>query len=72
MAELLAADTHETGGEVRLPTLGKRGRPFGSPELDWVAAEEVLASAQLDLPLCGIALEANQGLFDSSESANQK
>ena len=46
MAELLAGDAHETGGEVRLPTLGKRGRPFGSPELDWVAAEEVLASAQ--------------------------
>ncbi|PYT66959.1 MAG: hypothetical protein DMG41_26495 [Acidobacteria bacterium] len=27
---------------------------------------------KLDLPLYGIALEANQGLFDSSESANQK
>lgn len=54
----------------------QRGRPFGSPEVDWFAAEKVLASAQrdpkLDLPLWGVTLEANEGPFGSLGSANQK
>lgn len=45
----------------------QRGRPFGSPEVDWFAAEKALASAQretkLDFPLYGITLEADEGPF---------
>ena len=67
MAELLAGSTHEVTAKLAYQLWEQRGRPFGSPEVDWLAAEKVLASAQrdpkLDLPLYGITLEANEGPF---------
>jgi len=49
---------------------------FGSPKVDWFAAEEALASAQRDpkpdLPLWGVTLEANEGRFGLLGSANQR
>lgn len=75
MAELLAPDAHELKAKLAYQFWEQRGRPFGSPEVDWFSAEKALASAQrdpkLDLPLYGISLEANEGPFASGGSANQ-
>lgn len=76
MAGLLVPDSHELTAELAHQLWERRGRPFGSPEVDWFAAEKALASAQRDpkpdLPLWGVTLEANEGPFGSLESANQK
>jgi hypothetical protein len=75
MAELLAGDAQELTAKLAYQFWERRGRPFGSPEVDWFAAERALASARrdpkLDLPLYGISLEANEGPFDSGGSAYQ-
>ena len=67
MAELLAGNVHELTARLAYQLWEHRGRPFGSPEVDWFAAEKALASAQrdpkLDFPLYGITLEANEGPF---------
>ena len=67
MAELLAGDAHEVKAKLAYQFWEQRGRPFGAPEVDWLAAEKALASAQrdpkLDLSLYGITLEANEGPF---------
>ena len=67
MAELLAGDVHEVTAKLAYQFWEQRGRPFGSPEVDWFAAEKALASTQrdpkLDFPLYGITLEANEGPF---------
>lgn len=67
MAELLAGDTQEVTAKLAYQLWEQRGRPFGSPEVDWFAAEKALASGErdlkLDLPLYGITLEANEGPF---------
>ena len=75
MAELMAADAHELTAKLAYQFWEQRGRPFGSPEVDWFSAVKALASAQrdskLDLPMYGISLEANEGPFASGGSANQ-
>lgn len=62
-----AGDTQDVTAKLAYQLWEQRGRPFGSPEVDWFAAEKVLASAQrdpnLDFPLYGIKLEANEGPF---------
>ena len=67
MAELLAGDMREVTAKLAYQLWERRGRPFGSPEVDWFAAQKALASAQrdpkLDFPLYGITLEANEGPF---------
>ena len=67
MAELLAGSLHEVTAKLAYQFWEQRGRPVGSPEVDWFAAEKVLASAQrdpkLDFPFYGITLEANEGPF---------
>jgi Protein of unknown function (DUF2934) len=67
MPELFAGDTHEVTAKLAYQMWEQRGRPFGSPEVDWLAAEKVLASAErdpkLDFSLYGITLEANEGPF---------
>jgi len=76
MAGPLVSDGHELTAELAYQLWEQRGRPFGSSEVDWFAAERALASAQRDpkpdLPLCGVTLEANEGPFDSGGSANQR
>jgi Protein of unknown function (DUF2934) len=62
MPEFLAGDVHEITAKLAYQLWEQRGRPFGSPELDWLAAEKVLASSQrMELPLYGLTLEANEG-----------
>ena len=74
MAELLAGDAQELTAKLAYQFWEQRGRPFGSPEVDWFSAVKALASAQrdskLDLPMYGISLEANEGPFASGGSAN--
>ena len=76
MAELLAGNAQEVTAKLAYQLWEQRGRPFGSPEVDWLAAEKVLASAQrdskLDLPLYGITLEANEGRFIRADQQIKK
>jgi hypothetical protein len=75
MIELLAGEAQGLTAKLAYRFWERRGRPFGSPEVDWFAAEKALASAgrdpKLDLPLYGFSLEANEGPFDSGGSAYQ-
>ena len=43
----------------------RRGRPLGSPEVDWFAAERTLALAlkHRDLPLSSLSLEPYEGPY---------
>ena len=67
MPEFLAGDVHEITAKLAYQFWEQRGRPFGSPELDWFAAEKTLGASQRDpglelpLPLYGITLEPNEG-----------
>ena len=72
MEDFFAGDAHDVTAKLAYQLWEQRGRPFGSPEVDWFAAEKALASAErdpkLELPLYGIALEANEGPFHSGGS----
>ena len=67
MAKPLAGDTQEVTAKLAYQLWEQRGRPFGSPEMDWLAAEKALVSSQrdpkLDFSLYGMTLEANEGPF---------
>jgi hypothetical protein len=64
MPELLEGDEHEVISKLAYHLWEKRGRPFGSPEVDWFTAEKTLASSpSMELPLYGITLEADEGLY---------
>ena len=67
MPEFLEGSRREVTAKLAYQLWEQRGRPFGSPEVDWLAAEKALDSAERDskkdLPLYGIALEANEGPF---------
>ncbi len=45
----------------------KRGAPYGSSEVDWMAAENTLAAAQKprrkEFSLCSLSLEATESSF---------
>ncbi len=66
MEDFFAGDAHDVTTKLAYQLWEQRGRPFGSPEVDWFAAEKALA-AQRD-PLYGIALEADEGPFHSGGS----
>jgi hypothetical protein len=62
MPEPLTGDVHEVMAKLAYQFWEQRGRPFGSPEVDWFAAEKTRASSErLELPLYGITLEPNEG-----------
>ena len=67
MDDFFAGNAHDVTAKLAYQLWEQRGSPFGSPEVDWFAAEKALASAQrdpkLDFPLYGITLEANEGPF---------
>lgn len=76
MDDFFAGDAREMTAKLAYELWERRGRPLGSAEVDWFAAEKALASAQrdpkLDFPLCGITLEANEGPFVPVDQQNQK
>lgn len=49
----------------------RRGRPLGSPEIDWIAAEKALASttenSKEPFSLCGLRLEPDEGPYRSHD-----
>lgn len=66
MDDFFAGDAQDVQAKLAYQLWEQRGRPFGSPEVDWFAAEKILSAPQdpkLDFPLYGIALEADEGPF---------
>lgn len=64
MVEFLTEDAHELTAKLAYQLWEQRGRPFGSPEVDWFAAEKTVASLHsMELPLYGIKLEADEGPY---------
>ena len=67
MDDFFAGDAREVTAKLAYELWERRGRPLGSPEVDWFAAEKALAPAQrdpkLDFSLYGVSLEANEGPF---------
>jgi Protein of unknown function (DUF2934) len=61
MPEFLTGEALEITAKLAYQFWEQRGRPFGSPEVDWFAAKKTLAlSERLQLPLYGITLEPNE------------
>jgi hypothetical protein len=74
MDDFFAGDSHDITAKLAYRLWEQRGRPYGSPDVDWFAAEKALSAqrdAKLDFPLYGITLEANEGPFIPGVSANQ-
>jgi hypothetical protein len=69
---ILAGDPHEVTAQLAYQLWEQRGRPFGSPELDWFAAEKALASSErhpgLELPLYSIAPGTKRGSISPMNS----
>ena len=61
MPEFLTGEALEITAKLAYQFWEQRGRPFGSPEVDWFAAKKTLAlSERLQLLLYGITLEPNE------------
>jgi hypothetical protein len=65
MIDFFAGDRHELTQKLAYLYWERRGRPFGSPEVDWAAAEKALAASfrhsENELPLSSLQLEPNEG-----------
>ena len=53
----------------------RRGRPLGSPEIDWFAAEQALVSSHAhsegDFSLCSLRLEPDEGPYRPRRTSDQ-
>ena len=58
MIDISAGDPHSVTEQIAYASWERRGRPFGSPEVDWFAPEKALASARsyIELPYYGVQL----------------
>ena len=60
-----ACSAHEVLAKLAYECWERRGRPLGSPEIDWSTAESALLSSlpdnRQDFSLCGVRLEADEG-----------
>jgi len=67
MNDLFVGDLHELTAKLAYEYWERRGHPFGSPEVDWFAAERALASSRRyskdDFSLCSVRLEPNEGPY---------
>jgi hypothetical protein len=65
MDDFFAGNADDITAKLAYQLWEQRGRPFGSPEVDWFAAKKALASSQSDveLPLYSIRLEADEGPY---------
>jgi hypothetical protein len=61
MKYFFAGDSHELTEKLAYKYWERRGRPLGSPEIDWFAAEKTLASSQD--PLYSVRLGPNEGPY---------
>jgi hypothetical protein len=60
----LGEDRHELVAKIAYELWEKRGRPIGSPEIDWLAAEEAVSSSLLT---SGLIIESSASSRDSAE-----
>jgi len=64
MNDFFAVGIHEHTAKLAFEYWERRGRPLGSPEIDWSAAEKALASSrgnsEEDSSLNSLRLEANE------------
>jgi hypothetical protein len=63
MIDFIAGDEHEVTAILAYRLWEKRGRPLGSPVVDWFEAEKQLAlsrKSQTALNIFGLAMEANE------------
>ena len=51
MSEFLIGELHEVIKELAYEYWGERGRPMGSPEVDWCKAEQRMKSSSLASPV---------------------
>jgi hypothetical protein len=60
MVDFFAGDLQELTRKLAYEYWERRGRPLGSPEIDWLAAEKALASSfrysAQDLPLYSLQM----------------
>jgi hypothetical protein len=66
MHNFLASDSDEVTAHLAYQNWERRGCPLGSPDIDWFAAEESLASCPehwQEIPLCSVAMGPNKGPF---------
>jgi hypothetical protein len=67
MNVIFAGDSHELTEKLAYEYWERRGRPLGSPEIDWLAVEKALASSnehsEDDFSLCSLQLEPNEGPY---------
>ena len=67
MNDFFAGDLHELTAKLAYEYWERRGHPFGSPEVDWFAAEKALASSRAssgeDFSLCSLRLEPDEGTY---------
>lgn len=57
MPDFLGEDRHEFVAKLAYKLWEERGRPLGSPEVDWFAAERAMYSALLASGLVGSGIE---------------
>jgi hypothetical protein len=65
MVDFFAGDLQELMKKLAYENWERRGRPIGSPEVDWLAAQKELASIFGEraerLPLSSVQLEPDEG-----------
>ena len=64
MNNQVAANLHELTTNLAYEYWERRGRPFGSPEIDWSAAEKALATSrghsEKEFSLYSLRMEPNE------------
>jgi hypothetical protein len=65
MIDPFVENPHSVTEKLAYENWERRGRPLGSPEVDWFAAERTLAQAlrYRELPLYGIPLEKSESAY---------
>jgi len=65
MTDLFVENPHSVAEKLAYEYWERRGRPLGSPEIDWAAAEKTLASSfrfsAQELPLYSLQMEPCEG-----------
>lgn len=64
MSDFVGANSDELTRKLAYENWERRGRPFGSPEIDWSAAEKALASSrgpsEGEFSLMGLQVEPDE------------
>jgi ubiquitin len=76
MIDFFAGDRHELTEKLAYANWERRGRPLGSPEVDWTAAEKTLASSfrysEQELPSYSLQMEPYEGSYQREEVGLRK